>query len=490
LRIVHLAAEVSPFAKTGGLGDVVGALPKFQADRGDEVSVWMPLYRKVREELDRRGIRPQWVMDPFRVEVGFHSYEVGIVKTTLPGSEVPVYFVGHDPFFDRPEIYAPGFGGKDDGLLRYAVFVRAALAAIRRLGPAPDVLHCHDWHTSLAPMALAWDRPRDWIFERTVSVMTIHNVAYQGVYAREEMIHLGIPADSWPGLDFNGDLNLLKGAVVAADGLTTVSPRFAWEMTTAEGGFGLHPILSARSADLVGIVNGIDGHVWNPAVDPKIPENYSLDDLERKRDNRRALLALTGMDRDDPGLVVGLVGRLTNQKGIDLLFPVLGDLIGRGIRFVALGSGESELENRFHAVSNRATGRFWGYVGFNDELAHLIEAGADTFLMPSRFEPCGLNQLYSLAYGTPPIVRNVGGLADTVVGFDGSNLDRATGFAFDQASPMALWGSVRLAQACYHEPDVWTRIVRNAMAQDFHWERAAQRYEELYRGLRRRRGLE
>ena len=488
MRIAHLSAEVAPFAKTGGLGDVVGALPKAQADLGHDVAVWMPLYRQVWSAMGRLRTPPEYVCDPFTLDLGFQSHQVGILRTTLPGSRVPVFLVGSDPHFDRDAIYSPGPDGWDDGLIRYAVFVRAAFAAMARIGQIPDIMHGHDWHAALAPMILAWERPA-W-FSQVATVHTVHNMSYQGMYSPALFMHLGLPSWTFPGVEYDGIINLMKGALVTSDAITAVSPTFAHEIATVQGGFGLDPLVRARAGSVHGIVNGLDTSVWNPAVDPKIPFNYDSRRLRRKRENRRALLSLAGMDKNDDGFVVGMVGRLTEQKGIDLLFPALSDLVGRGVRFVVLGSGESQLENKIFGASNDLQGRFWGYVGFNDELAHLIEAGADAFLMPSRFEPCGLNQLYSLAYGTPPIVRRVGGLADTVVPYDGYNPDHATGFNFREANSWALRDTVLWAQNCYRNAGLWTTIIRNGMEKDFTWEQSANQYLDVYRqALTRHRGV-
>ncbi|MFN7971726.1 MAG: glycogen synthase [Acidobacteriota bacterium] len=489
LRIAHLSAEVSPFAKTGGLGDVVGALPKAQARLGNDVTVWMPLYRQVWETLARRNDPPAWVCDPFQVVVGLRRFQVGLLRTRLPGSDVPVYLVGSDPHFDRAAIYDPEPSGLDDGIVRYTLLVRAALEGMRRLGFAPDVLHAHDWHTTMAPMALAWDRPRDLHFERTLTVLTVHNMAYQGIYPRSAYVHLGLSPYAYGQVEWDDHVNLMKGGVVAAHVVTAVSPSFAHEITTPEGGFRLDPVLRSRRDALYGIVNGIDRDVWDPATDRRIPVRYDASSPQGKHANRRILLEQAGMDPDDPGFVVGLVSRLTHQKGIDLLFPALGDLLASGVRIVLLGSGDDDLERAVRDISHRAAGRFWGYVGFQDDLAHLIEAGADAFLMPSRFEPCGLSQLYSLAYGSPPIVRRVGGLTDTVIPFDGGNSDVATGFAFHAPHAVALRECVLWAQSCYHDSLLWTRIVRNGMAQDYAWERSAEKYLALYRHARAQRGL-
>ncbi len=484
MRIAHLSAEVSPLARTGGLGDVVAALAGAQRRLNQDVSVWMPLYRQARETLARRGLVTEVAADPFLVQVGPARYEVGLLQTRLPGSTVPIYLVGHEELFGRPHLYAANIQGRDDGLLRYAVFVRAVMEAMRRLKLVPDVLHAHDWHASLAPMSLAWNRPAENPFQHTSSVLTLHNLAYQGVYDRREFVHLDLPADRAPALVWSGALNLMKGALLTAHAITAVSPTYAWEIATPEGGFGLDAIVRSRSSSLVGILNGVDTEVWNPATDGLIPCRYSRADPSGKAENRRTLLTMAGMDAADPGLVVGVVGRLTEQKGYDLLFPVLDDLLREGIRFVMLGSGERWLESAVNAYTRSARGRFFAQVGFDEPLSHLIEAGADCFLMPSRFEPCGLNQMYSLSYGTPPIVRRVGGLIDTVIGYDGSNRECANGFGFDAPEPPALRDVLRRVERCFSDVALWEQLVQNGMALDFSWEKSAEAYQSLYERLK------
>jgi len=484
MRIAHLSAEVSPFAKTGGLGDVVGALPIAQADLGHEVSVWMPYYRTAREWMAKRNTHVEVAAEPITVDVGFQTHHVGLLKTYLPDSKVPVYMVANDRFFDRANIY-DGFFGEDDGVVRYSVFVRAVMAFMRRMWQAPDILHAHDWHTALAPMALRWDQPNAWEFNKTASVLTIHNLAYQGMYGPGAYMNLGLPDAVRGGVTWGGAVNLIKGGIQAADLITGVSPTFAREILGPQGGFGLDPLLRSRGNRVVGILNGIDTKVWNPRVDKKIPHNYDRGTLGGKLENRRSLLALAGLDRDDRGMVIGMVTRLTEQKGVDLLFPAVGEILAQGIRIVFLGSGETWMENEIHRISSNAPGRFWGYVGFSDELAHLIEAGVDAFLMPSRFEPCGLSQLYSLAYGTVPIVRRTGGLADTVRGYTGHNLDHANGFTFDAATPDALLDTVRWAHRGYQDMNVWTRLIHNGMSEDHSWHRSAEKYDHYYQQIQR-----
>jgi starch synthase len=483
MKIAHLSAEAAPLAKTGGLGDVVGALPIAQARLGHQVTVWIPFYRQVREELSRRSVTPDQALGPFRIDLGFEPHEAEILLTRLPGSSVPLYMVRSDRFFDRPFYYDLDIHKEDDGIKRFSVFVRAALSALCRLDLVPDVLHAHDWHAAPAPMALAWDRPRDPLFAKTASMLTIHNIAYQGVYEPRDFPYLGLPADRLPATLWRGGVNLLKGGLLAADMVTAVSPSYGREIATPEGGAGLDPVVVHRQPSIVGILNGIDTGVWDPARDTKIPYNYSINDFSNKLGNRKALLAAAGMDPGDPGLVVGLVGRLAEQKGYDLFFPVLPELAAQGIRFVFLGSGEQHLEWQARHWQAALPGRFWARIGFDDTLAHLIEAGSDAFLMPSRFEPCGLGQLYALAYGTPPIVRRVGGLIDTVVPYDGRNADRATGFGFEQVDPLALRDAVSWASHCFRDPALWRRLMRNGMALDYSWNRSAERYLEIYRAM-------
>jgi len=485
MRIAHLSAEVSPLARTGGLGDVVAALPAAQVLLGHDITVWMPLYRQARDEIAHREHATEIATEPFEVAVGSLRFQVGVLRAHLPGTRVPLYLIGQDELFDRASIYGADRHGRDDGLVRYSVFVRAAMEAMRRLELVPDILHAHDWHATLAPMALAWARPQDRHFKKTASVLTVHNLAYQGVYHPREFVHLNLPSERAPAVQWLGHLNLMKGGLITADAITGVSPTFAQEIATPEGGFGLDPIVRTRSAALSGIINGVDSSLWDPASDHKIPYRYSRNDMLGKRENRRTLLTMAGMDPHDPGLVAGVVGRLTEQKGYDLLFPVLDDLLRDGVRFVMLGSGERWLENSVRGYSQRARGRFWGHVGFDDPLSHLIEAGADCFLMPSRFEPCGLNQMYSLMYGTPPIVRLVGGLVDTVVTYDGLNREEATGFGFDEPEPFALRDTVRRAQQCFEDKALWSQIVRNGMALKFSWKESADAYLALYERLAR-----
>ncbi len=491
MRVTHLAAECVPFAKTGGLGDVVGALPKAQAARGHDVDVFIPFHLEAAEWYRRRLTWPEQALPPFTVSLLGRPYVVGLLRGTLPGSRVPVYFVAHDPMFHRTRIYAPDASGRDDGLWRFALFVRAAIEGMRRLGRRPQILHAHDWHASLAVMLGAWSSWRDRWFDDVASILTIHNVSYQGVYGPEEFPALGLPPETWSfgAVRFAGAVNLLKGAIVAADMLTAVSPTYAREITTREGGRGLDGVLRSRGDRLVGILNGIDTAIWNPAVDELIAARYSASDLAGKSACRRDLCRVAGLDPGGTGMVLGSVGRLTDQKGFDLIMGAAPELIRRGLRLVLLGSGEPQLEHALRRLAAPNPGRVAAFVGFSEELAHKIEAGADAFLMPSRFEPCGLNQMYSLVYGTPPVVRRVGGLADSVERVDGSNPARGTGFVFESPSAHELAAEVLRAHGLFQRPEAWRRLMERGMSQDFSWDRSAAAYDAVYRRAREIRGL-
>lgn len=453
--------------------------------------MFLPFHLEVARWYRRRNTWPEAALPPFEVSLLGRSHTVGLLWDLLPGSVVPIYFVAHDPLFHRRQIYAPNDEGRDDGLWRFTLFVRAAVEALKRLDRRPRILHAHDWHPALAPMLGAWSSWRDRWFDDVASVLTIHNLGYQGIYGRGEFPILGLPDDAWTGgaVEFGGTVNLLKGAIVAADMITAVSPTYANEIRTLDGGAGLDGVLRSRGDRVAGILNGVDTTVWSPARDPNLPAHYGIDDLLGKAECRAELCRMAGFEPGDPGMILGAIGRLTDQKGFDLLLEAAPELIRRGVRIAMLGSGEPALEGAMRLLEGHAPGRFRAFVGYDEPVAHRIEAGADAFVMPSRSEPCGLSQMYSLAYGTPPIVRKTGGLADSVTGFDGRNLEEATGFSFDEASPRALAATVLWAQRVFFRRETWNRIVRNGMSKDFSWDRSAEKYEAVYRRAREVRGL-
>jgi starch synthase len=390
--------------------------------------------------------------------------------------------IRRDEFFDRPGLYGGPDGDYPDNPDRFIFFSRAALDLIRALRRRPDIVHCHDWHTGLIPAYLAETDREGGFFRDTRTVFTIHNLAYQGVFPEEVMDLTGLPHKlyHWEGLEFFGKVNFLKAGIVYADRITTVSPGYAREILTPEFGEGLEGALRKRRSRLSGILNGVDEALWDPRRDPFLPANFGPGDLSGKRVCRAGLLKRLGLDAPPDTPVAGVVSRLVRQKGIDLLMACLEDLMKLGVILVMLGSGDDSYRKGLRDLQRRYPGRLSLTLGFDEGLAHLIEAGSDLFLMPSRYEPCGLNQMYSLKYGTIPVVRAVGGLDNSVVEFD-SATGRGNGFKFKEFRPDALLSAVRKALAVLVDPDLRAGIQSNGMRADFSWKRAARSYIRLYR---------
>lgn len=459
------SAEVAGLASTGGLGEVAAALPDVLAKRGHAVCSVMPLYRAVRERLDlERYGNGRWCEGP----------------PTRHG--VRRLFLEDRHFFDREGLYGDAAGEFDDSLERFAYFSRALVEDLPALGLRPDVVHTNDWHTGLvgAWRSLAGD---DHPARGAALVLTIHNLAYQGRFSGERFAVLGLPPRLFSPevLEFWGDLNCLKAGLVFADAVTTVSRRYAEEILTPELGEGLDGVLRHDVRRLVGIRNGIDVERWDPRTDPWIAAPYGPDDLAGKVRCREALLADTGVKPAPGAPLLGMIGRLVPQKGCDLVLEAADDILGSGAALVVLGSGDPGLERGFRDLARRAPGKVATTIGFDDLLAHQIEAGADAVLMPSRFEPCGLTQMASLRYGALPLVRATGGLADTVRDLDedpGGN-----GFRFGPVTGSALAGAMQRLAAAHRDPDRWTSAMQRGMREDFSWDRSARDYEDLYRGL-------
>ena len=485
LRICQAAAEVAPFAKTGGLGDVVAGLSRALGRRGHDVRVFLPFYARV-AKLDFPFVAVDFLKD-VEIALGARRFTFSVLTTKLPESAVDVYFVHCPALYHHDAIYS----GEWDEYLRFALLSRATLECCQRMGFAPDVVHVHDWHTALVPVYLktiySWDR----LFDRAASVLTLHNLGYTGTFGAGIVDELGLGAHAQFLHQEDlaaGRVSFLRTGLIWADLLTTVSRTYAREIQTPEHGFGLDAMLRARADHLVGIVNGVDYGEWNPEQDPYIPHRYSAADLSGKAKTRAALLEKVGLPpvAGTPGApVLGLVSRLTSQKGFDLLFDTLPEfLYHRDLRFVALGSGEERYEQFLSWLQVSFPGKVWYFRGYNEELAHWIEAGADLFVMPSRYEPCGLNQMYSLRYGTPPVVRRTGGLADTVEPWN--PVARAgTGFAFDHFTPEGLRWALDTALRAWSDPEAWRQLQKNGMAKDFSWDRQVLEYEAAYRRLRR-----
>lgn len=485
MKILLVSSEVVPFAKTGGLADVAGALPMELARMGHDVRVAMPGYASI--DLDR--FAAETFGHRMDVEVGGIRYPAQFVQTAFPGTELPVYLAQSAQFFAREGLYQSG--GKDfpDNALRFAFFSKAVLGLIKVLGWIPDVIHCNDWQTALIPVYLRTvsDMRTDPALSRIRILYTIHNMAYQGLFQAPTAGQIGIGSSLFhpAGLEFYGNLNLMKGGIIFADAITTVSPRYAMEIQTPEFGCGLEGVLHERASDLFGILNGIDYSIWNPATDPLIPAHYSSDDLAGKTVCKAALQKECGLPQRKKTPLIGIISRLDPQKGFDLVAEVLDDLLDGDVQLVLLGTGMPE----YHAIFEEAAGRHPGkasiHLKFDNGLAHRIEAGADMFLMPSRYEPCGLNQLYSLKYGTLPIVRETGGLADSIVDATPEAVKggKATGFAFGPYTTEPMLATIQRALAAYRRPSAWKSLVRNAMAQDFSWLASARKYEALYKKI-------
>ena len=476
-NILFVASEAHPLIKTGGLGDVAGSLPVALQSLRADVRLLLPAYH---DAVARAG-RLKTVTT---VTVPGLGAPVRILEGRLPGTPLIIWLVDFPLAYDRPgNPYLDSLGQAwPDNAMRFALLAHVAvlLALGRtRLKWRPDVVHCHDWQTGLVPALLAPEK------NRPATVFTIHNLAYQGLFPYETFTALGLPASLWShdALEFHDQLSFIKGGLVFADRLTTVSPTYAREIQTPESGSGLDGLLRRRAGRLTGILNGIDGEEWNPARDPFIAKPYSARRLQDKLPNKLALQQEFGLLREPQTTLIGMVGRLVQQKGIDLVLETLPGLMHRPLQLVILGSGEAGYEVALRAQVARYPGRLAVQIGYDERLAHLIEAGADMFLMPSRFEPCGLNQLYSLRYGTIPIVRHVGGLADTVVDTTAENLKagKATGVVLEEARAGALLAAVDRALVLRQNTRRWKQMMRTGMRHDFTWRRSAAEYLRLYK---------
>jgi starch synthase len=482
LRILMVASEAVPFAKTGGLADVAAALPKALGALGHDVTVVMPRYRGI--PVSGAPARS------YEVSLGAHQYQADVyLQETSPG--VRMALVDHPAFFDRDALYGLGSHDYGDNPRRFAFLCLAALELARLEARPVDVVHAHDWQGGLAPVYLKTRYASDPVLGGAVSIFTIHNIAYQGLCASEWLPQLGLGWDLFTqdGLEFWLHASLLKGGIMFADLVTTVSPTYAQELLTPQFAFGFEGILRHRAADLVGILNGVDTDVWNPADDRHLPTPYSADDLSGKADAKRVLLDTYGLPGGEEMArrpVVAMISRMVDQKGLDLIASVAEQLPHLGAAFVILGTGEPWYEEMWRSLARRYPDRVGVRIGFDEPLSHVIEAGADLFMMPSRFEPCGLNQMYSLRYGTLPVVRATGGLDDTVQNFDPAT-GAGNGFKFNDASGEALLGTLRWALQVFHnDPERWRALQRAGMAVDFSWNASARAYLAAYERARTR----
>lgn len=479
MRICFVASEIAPLAKTGGLADVANALPRYLHSEGHDVRLFMPLYSSI-------SVAPlnATAIDNIRnveLQLGAHTYWFSLLKGTLPGTQLPVYLVDCPQVFDRPTLYT----NNPDEHLRFLVLQRAVLDSCQRMAFAPQIMHCNDWHTALLPVLLkslyAWDR----LFEHTRSVMSIHNIGYQGDFPSSTAYDIGGNLYSLlaPEVSTSGHFNWLREGIRHADRVTTVSPTYAQELCTPEGASGLVDVLRARADGVVGILNGVDYNEWNPASDRYLAHHFTPQDLSGKQRTRRALLNRFNLPVHDARPLLGIVSRLASQKGFDLLFDVLPEfLVSRNLSLAVLGSGEPRYEDFFFLLQQRFPERVSFTRGYNEEIAHLIEAASDMFLMPSMYEPCGLNQMYSLKYGAVPIVRRTGGLADSVQMWDGETRE-GTGIVFNNFDVQGMRWALHTALDLFKDQDAWLQMVRNGMAKDFSWNAQGREYEQLYHQL-------
>jgi starch synthase len=462
-----------PYAKTGGLADVAGALPKALARLGHKVRVVMPHYKL--EKIEASGERL-----PDELAVPFNFAERRAAVYVDRSGEAPVYFIDAPEYFSRAKLY-----GESDDVERFAFFSRAILELAKALGEQLDIIHLNDWMTGLVAAYLKTAYASDPAFTGTKVLFTIHNIAFHGLFSPTDLPRFGLP--DWiyraeGGIEFYNLVSALKAGLVFSDAISTVSPRYAAEIQTPEFGEKFDGLLRARQRDLHGILNGVDYDEWNPATDVYVPARYSINDLSGKQECKRDLLRSFSLPEDLDRPLIGCISRLSDQKGFDLILQIADRLLDRGVAFVLLGSGEEVYERAFQALRESRRSQVGVYLGFSNELAHKIEAGADMFLMPSRFEPCGLNQMYSLKYGTVPIVRAAGGLDDTIENFDRVML-RGNGFKFYEYSSERLLEKIDEALSVYSERDLWRVLMQNGMRADYSWSASARHYVELYQSL-------
>src|SRR6184192_348109 len=481
MHIAFVASECVPFSKTGGLADVVGALPRALAALGHEVSVYLPRYRHTRITEERTVV--QSITVPFDDRYRFCSILTG---AGYPG--VRFFFVDYPPYFDRDGLYVTSSGDFPDNAERFALFCRAVLEASKILG-VPDVFHCHDWQSALVPLLLKTPYAEDPAFRNAGTGFTFHNIGYQGLFPPEILPLLMLPWDLFTitKMEFFGNVNFLKGALVYSDFITTVSRKYSQEIQTTEFGFGLEGVLRDRASTVAGILNGVDYDEWSPEKDKFIVANYSPADLSGKAKCKQDLLAAFGVTKTDTKLpVIGIVSRFAAQKGFDLIAQIMDRLAREEMIVVALGSWDKPYEEMFLRLNRQFPHKIAVKVAYDNAIAHKIEAGSDMFLMPSKYEPCGLNQIYSLKYGTVPIVRATGGLDDTIEPWD-ARTGRGTGFKFTEYSGEALLLTIKQALQAFRDQSSWQTLMRNGMNKDFSWNASAKEYVRVYDRARQAR---
>jgi len=474
VKVMFAVSECVPFIKSGGLADVAGSLPKELVKQGTEVTIIMPKYRDIPEkylsDLEK-------VMD-FRVQVGWRNQYCGLEKLEQDG--ITFYFIDNEDYFKRPGLY----GYFDDGE-RFSFFNRAVLESLSYLSYYPDIIHCHDWHTAMIPFMLNVDYKWRREYSQIKTVFTIHNLQFQGIMPRGalgDLLNLNDDYFTTDQLEFYGNINFMKAALIASDKITTVSPTYMDEIQTDYYGEKLNQLLTLRQSDLTGIINGIDEEVYNPATDDVIIQKYSNTNISGKVQNKLDIQKLFGLKEDETIPIISMITRLTSQKGLELVRHVFHEIMEENVQFLVLGTGDPEFENFFREMEFKYPDKCKAYIGFDESLAHKIYAGADLFLMPSKFEPCGLGQLIALQYGNIPVVRETGGLNDTVFSYN-ELTNSGNGFSFTNFNAHDMLYTIRRALHLYEDKDVWSTIVKNAMTMDNSWAQSAFKYNQLYAEL-------
>jgi starch synthase len=488
LKILFVTSEVVPFVKTGGLADVSSALPQALAELGHEVRIVVPKYGSV----DERKFKIHEVvrLKDIPIKIGNKEIIYSLRSSFLvgPKARVQIYFLDNYEYFaSRQSLYIDPNTGTDysDNDERFILLARCVFELINRLGWTPDIIHCNDWQCGILPAYIKTIYKNDPVVEKIKTVFTIHNLAYQGVFPKSSFYKTGLPEElnSEKGIEIYGKLNFMKSGLVFSDAITTVSERYAEEIIKDdELSAGLKQILTKRKKDIFGILNGIDEKVWNPELDNLIPKNYSIKNVEEKEENKKILAEKFNLPYSADIPIIGMISRLVDAKGFDLIAEIIGDLLKSDIQMVLLGTGEKKYHQLFEKIQHKNPAKFSCYLGFDDELAHLIEAGSDMFLMPSKYEPCGLNQMYSLAYGTIPIVRETGGLADTVEKYNEKE-ETGNGFSFKKYNSSDLLKEINRAVKLFRDKKAWTRIMKNGMKLDFSWISSSKKYIDLYKKI-------
>lgn len=480
MNIAFVSAEVFPYAKTGGLADVAGSLPVELEKLGCEVKVFVPKFGSIDE--DKFGLHYNWDIGEMPVRINGQIRSVHVHQCKHPNSQIEVNFIDCPYYFHRNRIYT----NDPDEDERFILFSKGVIETLQRMQWKPDIIHCNDWQTGLIPLFIkdnySWDR----MFDKTATLFSIHNIGYQGRFSKSTLFSAEISGELYyPGgpVEFEDSVSFMKAAIEFSDLINTVSNTYAHEILTAEYGFGLDKVLNKRKEDLYGILNGVDYSIWHPKRDTHLPYNYSAKDMSGKNLDKKFLLEQFNMQYNESVPLIGIVSRMVLHKGYDIFAEASGDLMGLEAQWLILGAGEDKFEVIFRNLAQQYSGKVGVYIGYNNELSHLIVAGSDMFLMPSRYEPCGLNQIYSLKYGTVPIVRKTGGLSDTIHDWDElyyHGLDTGTGFSFNDYTAYALYKSVERAVNCYQAKHTWKKIQKNGMKKNYSWKHSAEQYMELY----------